>query len=69
MTAEAAQRDWMAAAMAASALPDGPAKTAAEAKARDLCAAWGDAITAEADARRRMMILPQGLFNPHQGAA
>jgi len=65
MTAKQAHRAFWAASMAANAMPPGAERDAAMAEAQRLADDWRDAIAAEADARSRMMILPQGLFNPH----
>ena len=65
MTAREAHRAWFAACTDANQIPPGTERDAALVDVFRLRDAWRDAITAEADARRREVFLPQGLFNPH----
>jgi hypothetical protein len=67
MTAREAHRAWFSACTAANQIPPGPERDAAMVEVFRLRDAWRDAITAEASSHQ--MILPNGLFNPHQGAA
>jgi len=65
MTAKEAHREWFTACTAANQMPPGPARDASMAEAMRLAEAWGEAVAAEAEAKRHAVFLPQGLFNPH----
>ena len=67
MTASEAHRAWFAACTAANQVPPGPERDAAMVEVFRLRDAWRDAITAEAESKRREVFLPQGLFNPMRG--
>ena len=67
MTARDDHRVWFAAATAANHMQPGPERDAAMTEAQRLAEVWRDAITAEAEASRCAVFLPQGLFNPMRG--
>ena len=67
MTAREAHRAWFSACNAAVLIPHGPERDAAMTEVTRLREAWVDANAAEAEASRRAVFLPQGLFNPMRG--